>query len=319
VENVENEVDSSVDRVPPVLSQTDFAWLGEPIRGKVRDSYVVGSKRILIATDRLSAFDRIVTSVPGKGQVLTQMARYWFEKTCEIVPNHMISMPDPNVIVGHEMNIIPIEVVVRGYLAGSGWRDYAKHGTVSGVELPTGLLEFDKLPEPIITPSTKALQGDHDEPIAEAQIVRDGIVDTKVWRYIREKALELFEFGSRDVSSRGLVLVDTKYEFGLLDGKVVLADEIHTLDSSRFWVAGSLDERKREGLPPAMLDKEPVRRWLAERGFSGEGDIPEIGEDYCQWLMEHYRSCAEQIIGEEVSFNLAEPVARIESALRVLC
>lgn len=315
---MENEVDFPVDRVPPVLSQTDFTWLGEPIRGKVRDSYVLGSKRILIATDRLSAFDKFIACVPGKGQVLTQMARYWFEKTCEIVPNHMISMPDPNVIVGHEMNIIPIEVVVRGYLAGSGWRDYGKHGTVSGVVLPKGLLEFDKLPEPIITPSTKALQGDHDEPIAEEQIMQAGIVDREVWRYIREKAIELFEFGSRIVSSRGLVLVDTKYEFGLLDGKVVLADEIHTLDSSRFWVAESLDERRRQGLPPAMLDKEPVRRWLAERGFSGEGEIPEIDQGYCQWLMEHYRSCAEQIIGEEVSLNLAEPVSRIESALRAL-
>ena len=303
-------------KMPPTLSETEYVWLGEPIRGKVRDSYVKSGQRFLIATDRLSAFDRIITTVPGKGQVLTKMAQFWFEKTSHIVSNHMITVLDPNVIVGHEVDIVPIEVVVRGYLAGSAWRDYAEGKSVSGVMLPSGLSEFDRLPEPVVTPSTKASAGDHDEPISEEQILQEELVDENVWKYIRQKSLELFDYGSHEVASRGLVLVDTKYEFGVHQGRVVLADEIHTLDSSRFWIDDSLQDRRSKGIAPEMLDKEPVRRWLADKGFMGEGDVPVIDESYRARLMEHYRSCAEQIIGEAITLEDSEPIERIDTALK---
>lgn len=315
---VREEKNSSTvnDAIPITLDTTNFEWLGEPIRGKVRDCYVCGSKRILIATDRLSAFDTVITEVPGKGQVLTRMAKYWFDKTNAIIPNHVLDVPDPNVIIAQEVSIIPIEVVVRGYLAGSAWRDYCVGKAVSGVVLPPDLAQFDKLATPIVTPSTKAVQGEHDTPISEASIVEHGIVSHDIWQYIRSKALELFALGSAEVESRGLVLVDTKYEFGMLGGEVVLADEIHTLDSSRFWIRESLKSRKSEGLPPEMLDKEPIRRWLAESGFTGEGEIPEVDEQSRQRLMRHYIDCASKIIGEAIVINTEHPLVRIEKALR---
>jgi phosphoribosylaminoimidazole-succinocarboxamide synthase len=306
------------EALPPTLATTNFTWLGEPIRGKVRDCYVRDSKRILIATDRLSAFDKIITEVPAKGQVLTRMAKYWFDRTNTIIRNHVLGMPDPNVIVAREAHIIPVEVVVRGYLTGSAWRDYSSGRPVSGIVFPSGLAEFDKLPTPIVTPSTKAHQGEHDTPISEAAIVEHGIVAPDVWRYISSKALELFSFGSTEVEKRGLILVDTKYEFGLLDGEVVLADEIHTLDSSRFWIRESLKTRRSEGLPPEMLDKEPIRRWLAECGFTGEGEIPKVDEEYRHQLMRHYIDCASKIIGEDIIISTEDPLVRIERALREL-
>lgn len=318
MEREEKNSNTMAGSLPPTLDATNFRWLGEPIRGKVRDCYVRDSKRILIATDRLSAFDRIITEVPAKGQVLTRMAKYWFDKTNTIIRNHLLAVPDPNVIVAREVSIIPIEVVVRGYLTGSAWRDYSSGKTVSGIVLPPGLEEFDKLPTPLVTPSTKALQGEHDSPISENAILEQGIVASDVWRYIRTKALELFAYGSAEVESRGLILVDTKYEFGMLNNEVVLADEIHTLDSSRFWIRESLKTRMAKGLPPEMLDKEPIRRWLTEQGFSGEGAIPVVDEGYRQQLMQHYIECASKIIGEDISISPENPLVRIEKALRDL-
>jgi len=307
---------SDVECDTQALDGTQFSWLGERYQGKVRDCYVRDAQRVLIATDRLSAFDRVLTTIPGKGQVLTQMAMYWFEKTQSIVPNHVIACPDPCVMVVREVSIIPIEVVVRGFLAGSAWRDYEAGRPISGITLPPGLREFDQLEEPIVTPATKAAVGSHDLPISERELIDRRLVSEAVWSQVREIALALFECGRQEVEKRGLLFVDTKYEFGILDGRVVLADEIHTLDSSRFWVKESYESLRREGKAPEMLDKEPIRRWLMDRGFMGEGEPPTIPDTYRLELREYYRSSAARITGGDIALDDSEPLSRIESNLR---
>lgn len=302
--------------LPEALSETHFEWLGARYVGKVRDSYVRDGLRVLIATDRLSAFDRNITTVPGKGQVLTKLAHYWFERSASIVENHVIAVPDPCVMIGREVAIIPVEVVVRGYLAGSAWRDYSAGTPVSGVRLPAGMREFQQLSEPIITPSTKEPMGKHDVPISEQEIVEKGIVRPDIWEQVRSHALSLFSLASKEVMERGLLFADTKYEFGVVDGRVVLADEIHTLDSSRFWVADSYERRLKEGQAPEMLDKEPIRRWLMEQGFKGDGQVPSIPETYRSELIDHYIKSYERITGTECRIDTSPPHARIERNLR---
>ncbi len=302
--------------MPKALEETNFSWLGDRYVGKVRDSYVRGGQRVLVATDRLSAFDRIITTVPGKGQILTQLAQYWFDRCSSIVEHHVIAVPDPCVMIGREVSIVPVEVVVRGYVAGSAWRDYAAGRAVSGVALPAGLREFEKLAQPIITPSTKEAFGKHDEPIAESEIVARKIVSASLWEEIRETALRLFKLGTAELESRGLLFADTKYEFGVLDGRLVLADEIHTLDSSRFWVADSYEARLQSGGSPEMLDKEPIRRWLMERNFKGDGPIPSIPDEYRMDLMRHYTTSFTRITGTECVIERSSPLERIERNLK---
>jgi phosphoribosylaminoimidazole-succinocarboxamide synthase len=302
--------------IPTPLQETNFTWLGERYVGKVRDSYVRDRTRVLIATDRLSAFDRVITTVPGKGQVLTQLAKFWFDRCASVVENHVLDVTDPCVMIGREVSIIPVEVVVRGYVAGSAWRDYIAGNLVSGVKLPPGLREFDRLPQPILTPSTKEAFGKHDMPISEAEIVSRGIVTGPLWERIRETALRLFEVGTKELDGRGLLFADTKYEFGLLDGRLVLADEIHTLDSSRFWVAASYEERLQRGESPEMLDKEPIRRWLMERNFKGDGPLPVIPDAYRMELVRHYTKSFKMITGIECEIDTSDPLDRIERNLR---
>jgi phosphoribosylaminoimidazole-succinocarboxamide synthase len=219
-------------------------------------------------------------------------------------------------MIGREVSIIPVEVVVRGYVAGSAWRDYIAGNLVSGVKLPPGLREFDRLPQPILTPSTKEAFGKHDMPISEAEIVSRGIVTGPLWERIRETALRLFEVGTKELDGRGLLFADTKYEFGLLDGRLVLADEIHTLDSSRFWVAASYEERLQRGESPEMLDKEPIRRWLMERNFKGDGPLPVIPDEYRMELVRHYTKSFKMITGIECAIDTSDPLDRIERNLR---
>jgi phosphoribosylaminoimidazole-succinocarboxamide synthase len=302
--------------LPPSLETTDFAWLGHRYQGKVRDSYTRGDLRILVATDRLSAFDRAVCAIPGKGQVLTKMAKYWFERTRHIAENHVVAVPDPSVMVAREVSIIPIEVVVRGYLAGSAWRDYVAGRPCSGVSLPPGLKEFEPLERPILTPSTKEAVGAHDVPISEVEILNRGLVSELVWEKVRATALALFAFASKQVEERGLLLADTKYEFGLLGDSVILADEIHTLDCSRYWLRDSYERALSQGAAPEMLDKEPIRRWLMQQGFSGEGEVPAVSDEYRMQLREYYRFSAERITGETVVLDEANPTERIEKNLR---
>ncbi len=298
-----------------VLEATHFDVLGERYEGKVRDTYRCGEERFLVTTDRLSCFDRVVTSVPFKGQVLNELAVHWFGLTEHIVRNHLLEIPDPNVMRVRNCAILPIEVVVRGRLAGSAWRDYTAGKAVSGVIFPPGMRFGDELPEPTLTPSTKAAKGLHDEPVSEQEIVARGVVEPRIWGEIRETARALFALGQRESAARGLVLVDTKYEFGMVDGKLVLADEIHTLDSSRYWVHAGLADRLARGEDPEMLDKEPTRQWLLKQGFKGDGPIPEFTSEHRVGIAHHYISCFERIAGKTFTGSVGPVLPRIEAAL----
>lgn len=294
-----------------VICETHFDQLGEKYQGKVRDCYTAGARRFLITSDRLSCFDRVVTTVPFKGRVLNQLAISWFEKSKDIIANHIIDVPDPSVIVAKNVQILPIEVVVRDYIAGSAWRDYQAGKSISGIVLPPGLKQYQKLPQTMLTPSTKAPKGDHDLPISEQEIVSSGKVEKRLWQQVREIALLLFGLGREHLKRRGLILVDTKYEFGLLDGKLILADEIHTLDSSRFWIEDDYNLAFAAGRAPKMLDKEPFRQWLLSQGYKGEGEIPHFSDEYRVEIAQHYISAYEKITGSEFDAEVGDVSARI--------
>lgn len=298
------------------IAATDLSFLSDRYEGKVRDSYRWNDLRILVTTDRISCFDRVVALVPFKGQVLTRLAEYWFAETAHIVKNHLVAVPDPNVLVGREVEIVPIEVVVRGYLAGSAWRDYQAGKTISGVTLPSGMNQFQKLEQNLVTPSTKAEKGEHDAPISEQDLVERGLVSGERWSEIREKALALFAFGQKRAQERGLLLADTKYEFGFIGDELVLADEIHTLDSSRFWVQDTYEQLLRDGSAPQMLDKEPVRQWLLERGFKGDGPIPHFEDEHLVDISLHYLDSYSRITGQVCPIDLEPPLLRLERSLR---
>jgi len=298
-----------INQLPHTLQSIELPFLGDKIAGKVRDSFIVGDKRVLITSDRLSAFDRILTTLPFKGQILNCMAAYWFDLTRHIVDNHLIAQPHPNVLITQQVKIVPVELVVRGYLTGSAGRDYEAGRAVSGVMLPRGLKKFQRFETPIITPSTKAEHGQHDEPISVEEVLSRGIVEEQYWREICRIALELFEFGSAKSRERGLILVDTKYEFGLLalaDGskKIVLADEIHTPDSSRYWMAESYQDRFDRGEEPQMLDKEHFRRWLISLGYMGEGTPPAIPDEMRIELAWRYAEACELVTGQPLEVNV---------------
>jgi phosphoribosylaminoimidazole-succinocarboxamide synthase len=293
------------------INQTDFKTLGVKVVGKVRDSYIAKDVRYLVTTDRLSCFDVCITTIPFKGQLLNQIALAGFKATETIVPNHIIDVPDPNIMVVRECQVLPLEIVVRGYLAGSGWRSYQKIGSISGVILPAGMKEFAKLPEPIITPSTKAPQGEHDQPISGPEIIAAGILSEPRWQQLQEIALELFKVGTEQASSRGLILADTKYEIGLIGERFVLVDELHTLDSSRFWIADSYSDLLAQGAAPKMLDKEPARRWLKAQGFDGHGNLPLITDSWREDVALHYLESAEKILGPALKLDIEEPNKRL--------
>jgi phosphoribosylaminoimidazole-succinocarboxamide synthase len=303
-------------QLPHVLLETSLDFLGEKYQGKVRDNYTHGDRRFLITSDRLSCFDVVVTSVPFKGQALNQMAVQWFNKSSSIISNHIIDVPDPNVIVAKNCEILPIELVVRGYLAGSAWRDYEAGKDISGVRLPTGLKMSSQLPEVIITPSTKAPKGSHDMPISESEILSQRLVEPAIWQQAKEAAMALFSMGTAHAKKQGLILVDTKYEFGLHQGKLILADEIHTMDSSRYWIADTYSALLAEGQSPQMLDKEPTRQWLLSQGFKGDGAIPHFTDDHRIEISKHYIAAYERILGEEFTGEVGSVSERIESNLR---
>lgn len=299
-----------------VLTETEFSFIGERYVGKVRDNYIRGSERFLITSDRLSCFDVVVTSIPFKGEVLNFLAQHWFNLSKDIVPNHIIDIPDPNLMVVKNCEILPVEVVVRAYLAGSAWRDYQAGKSISGVTLPAGMRSAQKLERATITPSIKAPKGEHDLPISEAEILSRGLVSKKIWDEVREKALALFDLGSRSAAERGLILVDTKYEFGILAGKLILADEIHTLDSSRYWVAESYAKAFESGESPQMLDKEPTRQWLLSQGYQGEGAIPAFSNQHRVQIARHYLDSAHWISGAEVPAKVGPALSRVEVAIK---
>jgi phosphoribosylaminoimidazole-succinocarboxamide synthase len=307
-----------------VLSDATIPELPDHYRGKVRDNYdLPDGRRIIIATDRLSAFDRVITAIPFKGQVLTQIARFWFDATADLCPNHVLEYPDPNVLVCRRLAIMPVEIVVRDYLTGSTgtsiWPMYrAGRREIYGVRFPDGLRQNQKLPSTIITPTTKALDGEHDEPLSPDEIVRRGLLTGEQWRKTAELALALFARGRAIAADRGLILVDTKYEFGFdPDGQIILADEVHTPDSSRYWMAESYEERFAVGRPPESLDKDFVRRWVTERCDPYRDPIPEIPREIILAAAQLYIEVFETITRE--SFVVPDPdipvIARIRANL----
>lgn len=288
-----------------ILSDAFIPELPGRYNGKVRENYdLPDGNRIIIATDRLSAFDVILTAIPFKGQVLTQTARYWFEETADICPNHVVSYPDPNVVIGTRLDILPVEIVVRGYLAGTtstsiltkyrnGERD------MYGIHLPDGLKDNEKLPQPVITPTSKAFDGGHDEPLSADEILSQKLLTAEQWDTVSRYALALFARGQERAAERGLILVDTKYEFGTdKDGRIVLADEIHTPDSSRYWIAESYAQSFEAGARPKSFDKDFVRAWVTERCDPYKDKIPEIPADLVEQTSKVYIEAYETITGQ---------------------
>lgn len=301
----------------------DFPGLANKQRGKVRDLYFFKDRLVMVATDRISAFDVILPrAIPYKGQILNQIALHFLKNTADIVPNWVLASPDPNVTVGKICTPIPVEIVVRGYLAGHAWRQYkAGHRTLCGVPLSEGLKENDPLPAPIITPTTKAQSG-HDEDISKEEIIERGIVPATLYEQIEQIALKLFERGTQMAKERNLILVDTKYEFGLYDGVLHLIDEVHTPDSSRYFYLDTYEQLQKEGKPQRQLSKEFVRQWLIENGFQGkEGQsVPpmtdEVVERIMRRYMELYTTMTGQIIEPDDTLTTDALLKRIENNIK---
>ncbi len=283
------------------------------IQGKVRDILDLGDELLILTSDRISAFDRVLTTIPCKGEVLNRIALFWFDQTGDIVPNHVVKQTSPRSVLVRKHELIPVEMVVRGYLTGSAWRDYQKGDPVSGIRLEEGLRYNERFASPLITPSTKAERGLHDEPISREEILRRGIVPEELWEKLERTALALFRRGSELVRKRGLILVDTKYEFGVADGEPVLVDEIHTPDSSRYWYADTYEELFARGESQRELDKEYFRRWLMDRGYSGDGTPPEITDQIRLEVAERYIRAFEEITGRRFVPSDLDPAREIET------
>jgi phosphoribosylaminoimidazole-succinocarboxamide synthase len=314
-----------------VLDHARIPELPNPYFGKVRDCYDLPpdaahptGRRILIASDRISAFDRILAAIPFKGQVLTQIARFWFDRTADIMPNHVLAYPDPNVVIGTRLTILPVEVVVRGYLAGSTSTSVLtqyKAGVraMYGHVLPDGLRDNQALAEPIITPTSKAFDGAHDEPLTAAQILSEGLLSPAQWDEISAAALALFARGQKLAAERGLILVDTKYEFGTDGaGRIHIADEIHTPDSSRYWLADGYEAAFAAGARPPSFDKDVIRSWVVARCDPYRDPIPEIPAEMIEATSNVYIQAYEAITGERFQPDLsgATPLTRVRDHLR---
>lgn len=305
--------------IPNVLSGTDLPELGEKYEGKVRDVYVGDGRRTLITTDRVSAFDMVLGLIPYKGQVLNQLSAWWFEQTADLAQNHVISVPDPNVTIAHDAKPLPVEVVIRGYITGvtktSLWYLYEQgQRRPYGFVLPDGLRKNDPLPEPIITPTTKAAKGEHDEPITRAEILERHVLPRPLWMEIEETAVALFKRGQEIAAKAGLILVDTKYEMGLVDGKLTLIDEIHTPDSSRYWIA---DSYQPGGGEPENFDKEFMRKWYAAQGYRGEGTPPVMPDEFIAQIAARYIAAYEKLTGMEFVPGEQPSVERIRRNLGI--
>lgn len=305
-----------------VIESTNFQFEGQThfYQGKVRDVYHFDSHLVMVATDRISAFDVILPrAIPCKGQVLNQIAAKFLKATSDIVPNWLEAVPDPNVSVGLACTTFPVEMVVRGYLVGHAWREYkAGKRILCGIPLPEGLVENQKLPNPIITPTTKAHEG-HDEDISREEIIQHGLVSEEKYVELERIALALFQRGTEIALERGLILVDTKYEFGERDGVIHLIDEVHTPDSSRYFYADEYAQRLAEGLPQKQLSKEFVREWLISEGFQGKDGqkIPEMTDEKVAEISNRYIELFEQVTGETfLPANDVPVLDRVQSAIQ---
>ena len=287
------------------LSTTDFNFPGQTgvYHGKVRDVYDIdGTTLVMVATDRISAFDVVLPKgIPYKGQVLNQIAAYFLDATAKDVPNWKLATPDPMVTVGRRAEGFRVEMIIRGYLTGSAWRDYAAGAReICGVKLPDGMRENERFPEPIITPTTKADAG-HDQNISREEIIAQGIVSEADYEVMERYTRRLFEIGTLMAAEKGLILVDTKYEFGKIADQVILIDEIHTPDSSRYFYADGYEQRFEKGEPQRQLSKEFVRQWLIENGFMGQPGqkVPEMTEEICRSISERYIELYEHVTGQK--------------------
>ena len=306
------------------LVRTDFEFPGQTgvYHGKVRDVYSIGEDQlIMIATDRISAFDVILPQgIPYKGQVLNQIAAKFLGATADIVPNWKLATPDPMVTAGWRCEPFKVEMVIRGYLTGSAWREYKTGArTLCGIPLPDGMRENEKFPTPLVTPTTKADEG-HDENISKEEIIAQGLVGKEDYEQLEKYTQALFARGAEMAAEKGLILVDTKYEFGKKDGKIYLIDEIHTPDSSRYFYADGYQERFEKGEEQKQLSKEFVRKWLMENGFQGKTGqkVPEMTPEYCESVSERYIELYEKITGEKfVKADVSDVPSRIENNIRV--
>jgi phosphoribosylaminoimidazole-succinocarboxamide synthase len=302
--------------VPHALHTVDVPGWENKQTGKVRDIYARDGKMVLITTDRVSAFDRVLGTIPYKGQVLNQLSSWWFAQVADMVDTHLISAPDPNVTIAYQVEALPVEVIVRGYITGvtstSLWTLYDQgERQPYGISLPDGLKKNDALPEPIITPTTKATGGAHDERLTYDQIISSGLVEQSLYDRVQEAALAVFKRGQEIARKAGLILVDTKYEFGLLDGELMVIDEINTPDSSRYWVADSYGKAEE----PENFDKEFLRKWFVRQGYRGEGQAPVMPDDFKAQVAERYISAYERLTGQTFVPGEQPAKERIENTL----
>lgn len=301
----------------------DFEQLGKRYSGKVRENFSRDGERLIIVTDRVSAFDVVLGTIPFKGQVLNGLARHWFELTKDLFPNHVIDVPDAQVMRAVECDPIHVEFVVRGYLTGvsstSIWRAYEKgERTFCGHALAEGMQRHQKLPANIVTPSTKAAKGEHDESVSKDRLFEMGVIEQEEFDRLEAQCLELFAFGQKVAADRGMILVDTKYELGRApDGRVVLIDEIHTPDSSRYWYADTYEDAMAKGESPKSLDKEFVRRWLVEQGYHGDGPPPTLPDEIRVEAARRYIETYERLTGTDFQPATEAPLPRIKRALGI--
>ncbi len=309
------------EQIKHTLKGTNFTSLGKKYKGKVRDVYIAEDKIFLIATDRQSAFDRNLANIPFKGQVLTQTSKFWFDNTRDIVENHIISVPDPNVVVCKKLKVFPVEIVVRGYLTGvtdtAAWTAYSKGERIfCGNILPEGMKKNQAFNKPIITPTTKS--DEHDEKISAEEIVKRGLMTQEQWNFVADKSLDLFQRGTEIAAKNGLILVDTKYEFGYDEsGKIFLIDEIHTPDSSRYWLKESYEERFNNNEEPEYIDKEFLRLWFKENSDPyNDAELPDAPEDLIIELSKRYIKLYEMITGNDFKAEPGDVIERIQDNLK---
>lgn len=314
-----------LNAIPKALETIDLPQYGKKYQGKVRDFYIFNNKRITVTTDRQSAFDVHLGLIPFKGAILNQLAAFWFEKTKDIIPNHMISLPDPNVLISKNCETIPVEMVVRGYLSGvtktSIWYSYEKgERTIYGIPFPNGMKKNQKLPHPIITPTTHPQAGSnkHDERLTRDEIIKQEIVEKKLYEQMEKVALTLFDSGSKWCAKHGLILVDTKYEFGLYNNKLILIDEIHTPDSSRFWIEKTYEKMLKQGKEPDNFDKEFLRLWYSNHGYLGEGKPPKMPKELAVALSQRYIKTYEMLTDKKFEAFKYPIEEKIEKNLSIL-
>ena len=301
------------------LNKSKLENLGRHYKGKVRDNYYFDNKILMVTSDRVSAFDHVLGTIPFKGQILSDIAEFWFDKTADIVPNHFIKSVDPQVLLVREAKPLPVEVIVRRYITGSLWRDYqaSKHH-VYDLPFRNDLKQNERFNQPILTPSTKEEYGRHDQPISKKEIIKQELVSKAIYEKAEDYALKLFQRGEKWANQQGLILVDTKYEFGLVDGELIVIDEIHTPDSSRYWVKDEYETRFNNGESQLMLDKENIRQWLISKGFSGDGKPPKLDDAIRILLSEKYIELYNILTNQEFNPKVGDVSTRIAKNLELL-